>query len=398
MRVAAAAPITYTVVVEGFGTVRAQNAVTITPEVSGRVVFVNSDVQVGRKVSAGDVLVRLDGSRYETIVAENEARLGQLRSELERLQATHGDDQSRVSVLQRSREIARTQFQRAQTLLAEGVGNQLEVDRSEQAYNEAADRFQQLQSVLNTYPMMVDEAEKRLAAAESALARARLDLGLTELRAPFTGRVESILTGADTAQGSPGLAEGHYADAGRPMLVLSDTSVLEIPIKLDARDAHEWLPMANVSGEKFASVVECEVAWTEDENSPNWRGTLNRIENYDSESRTVTAVVAVASADQSGGFPLAEGMFCSVRIPGRVLEGVFEVPQSAIGVDGSLFVSKHGRLESRQVHVVWQEANRAFVDEGLNAGDLVITTRLVNPIERALLRVAEAETALPAAE
>ena len=326
------------------------------------------------------------------MVAERDAEIGRIEAEIERLKATAESDQGRVEVMERSRELARAQFERARVLLEEHVGNQLDVDRSEQSYNDATDRLRQLQTVLNTYPMAIREAEKRLAAAKSALERAHLDLARTELYAPFAGRIDAVLIealGAGDA-GAPSIAAGHYAEAGRPLFVLADDTRMEVPIKLDARDVHQWLRRTETANGSELVAVECVVAWTEIDPAPEWSGTLGRIEDYTSATRTVTAVVSVDLALQNTRtVPLAAGMFCSVRLPGNAIDGVFAVPQSAVSVDGTVYLAIDERLVSRPVHVARAEGGTAYVDSGIEAGDLIVTTRLVNPIEGTLLRVAK---------
>mgnify|MGYP002624187126 CR=1 FL=1 len=144
VQVAIAEPDTHGVEIEGFGTARAAKSVNMSPEVSGRVVYASPALRVGAHVEQGELLLRIDSARYESMVAERDAEIGRIEAEIERLKATAESDQGRVAVMERSRELARAQFERARVLLEEHVGNQLDVDRSEQSYNDATDRLRQL--------------------------------------------------------------------------------------------------------------------------------------------------------------------------------------------------------------------------------------------------------------
>jgi len=147
--------------------------------------------------------------------------------------------------------------------------------------------------------------------------------------------------------------------------------------------------------------VSCRVAWTEDPGEHAWEGMVSRIEKFDRQSRTVIVAVQV-QGDQvrvgTGQLPLAEGMFCSVEIPGKKMRQVYRIPRWAVTFNDRVFVAEedpdHGgvfRLADRAVEVVRTESETAYVGAGLNPGDRVIVTRLANPMRGALLDVVEGE-------
>jgi multidrug efflux pump subunit AcrA (membrane-fusion protein) len=97
-----------------------------------------------------------------------------------------------------------------------------------------------------------------------------------------------------------------------------------------------------------------------------------------------------------GRLPLVEGMFCKVRIPGRVAENVVKLPAECVGFDRdasgfrSVYVAAPAeggalRLKTVKVKESHMEGQDMYISEGLNPGDLVITTRLVNPLENSLV-------------
>ena len=89
--------------------------------------------------------------------------------------------------------------------------------------------------------------------------------------------------------------------------------------------------------------------------------------------------------------PLVEGLFCSVQIPGRILQGVFEVPQWAVSLENTVYLAVDGRLKTVPVTVARTEGDSAFVSSGLEEGDAVITTRLVEPLEGTRVELVETE-------
>jgi hypothetical protein len=198
--------------------------------------------------------------------------------------------------------------------------------------------------------------------------------------------------------------EDHYIHAGTMAVTLADDSVLEIRVPLDAHEAQRWLQFEDDRSRGVAwfsrlKPVACAVSWTEAPETHQWRGTLHRIEQFNADTRTLVVVVRVpaAQAVQGSGFPLVEGMFCSVEVPGRTLEGVYRVPRWAVSVDRTVYTAVDGRLVTRPVRVAHTHGDYALVDQGLAKGEILVVTRLGDPLEGSLLDLNEisAAEALP---
>jgi hypothetical protein len=86
-------------------------------------------------------------------------------------------------------------------------------------------------------------------------------------------------------------------------------------------------------------------------------------------------------------------MFCSVAIPGKILHNVFVIPRWAISFEKTLYVSVDNRLKTIPVEVARVQGETALVTSGIKPGDIVITTRLVNPLENSLLNITQLKTA-----
>ena len=87
------------------------------------------------------------------------------------------------------------------------------------------------------------------------------------------------------------------------------------------------------------------------------------------------------------GIPLVDGMFCRVTIPGMTFDQVVVLPRHAVSFENTVYVSKDNRLQTRPVKVGRLEQEQAVVIEGLSPGEIVVTTRLEQPLEKTLLSV-----------
>ena len=373
------------VIITGTGPAKAKDMVRIAPEVGGKVIGVHPDLEVGRRISKGEVLFEIDPVNYQSAYDVAAATAAQTRKTIERLKKQQAIDTERLSTIIRNRDLARAEYERVRTLFEKNnVGTQSGVDRAESAYNQAVDQADQIGLAVDLYPIQIQETYSALESANARLKTAKADLERTKVEAPFDGRV--VLKNLDP---------GQFVQPGAAILTLADDSVLEIHVPIDSRDARDWLRFKKQDGPKdaawFGAVeqVPCEIRWTEDKNGHYWEGVLDRVVAFENKTRTLTVSVKIpaekALSQDEDQLPLVEGMFCSVSIPGKIMHGVTELPRWAVSFENTVYVSNDKRLKTLPVKVVRIQGEKAYVSEGLQEGDQVIVTRLTDPLENSLL-------------
>ncbi|CAB5132953.1 RND efflux system, membrane fusion protein [Olavius algarvensis associated proteobacterium Delta 3] len=371
--------------ITGYGEAQTLRQVEISPEVSGRIVATHPRLKVGEIIPKGDILFQIDERNY--IAARDEARAAvqQWKTAIARLKKQQVIDAQRLKTLERNRALAKSEFERLRSLEARNVSSRSGVERAEQAYNTASDQAAQMAVSVTLYPIRIKEAQSSLAAARARLVAADANLERAQVRALFDGRLKAV-----------SIENGEYVSPGKPALTLADDSILEIQVPIDSRDARQWLRFdAPPSGGQTAwfsglTPVKTRIHWTEDKSGHSWEGALHRVVKFDQKTRTLTLAVrvdAAAARAGGGGLPLVEGMFCSVSIPGRTLYGVFRVPRQAVSFEETVFLADGNRLKTLPVVLARTQGQEAFIAGGIADGDLVITTRLVDPLENALLHI-----------
>lgn len=334
--------------IKAHGELRSIRMVEIAAEVAGSVVEVHPRLQTGEVIAKGELLFAIDDRDYSSDYESNKTRL---------------------AILKRDKEITAKELHRVRILFEKNkVGTRAGVEKAEKAANSSADRFAQV---------------------KQAMIRAEIKLERCKVFAPFTCRITS-----------KNIEKGQYVAPGKIVIGLADDSVLELEVPLDSRDAFEWLQFTDRNGDK-ASVSEawfsalkpvpCAVTWTEDTNN-SATGILNRVSSYDKKTRTVKVVLRIDAKKfmkQKRPMPLVSGMFCRVVIPGTSMQQVVELPRWAVSFENTVYVIRNSRLETVPVHVARVQDNKAYISEGIAEGDMVITTRLVNPLERSLVKVAK---------
>ncbi|MES1200051.1 MAG: HlyD family secretion protein [Pseudomonadota bacterium] len=154
--------------------------VAISAEVRGRIVAVQ--VHDNQHVKAGDVLVVLESTDYQTAVANAQAQLAAARLQVEAAQAQY--------------RFAQDENARQHRLFAAGVASRHDVEQASSAADVAARQA----GVVNGRLPSVDE-HPTVQAAQAALTQAESSLGDTTIRAPVDGvvaHVDQIQIGAYT--------------------------------------------------------------------------------------------------------------------------------------------------------------------------------------------------------
>lgn len=331
--------------VETNGTVSPRTDTTLVAQVAGVVTSVSPALVAGGFFAAGDVLVSIDEREYELAVTAARAEVAQRRVaiELERAEA----------------EVAIAQWQ------ALGKGEAPPLARHE--------------------PQLA-QAQAAFAAAEARLQRTELDLARCTVKAPYAGRVwdKRVDAAQYVAPGTP-LARVYAIDAVEIRLPIADADLAFLDLPLGMSDDRPLAkgPQVDLRA-NFAGGIHL------------WTGHVVRTEGeIDPRTRMVHAVVRVEDPYVRGENgdarrpPLAVGMFVDATVHGRTVAGVVALPRGALrpGGESILVVDKAGKLWHRKVGVLRLTRTTAYVESGVQAGELVCLTPLEVVVDGMAVRI-----------
>lgn len=225
----------------------------------------------------------------------------------------------------------------------------------------------------------LEVSKGEVAAAEADVALAQLNLGYTQVRAPFDGRM-----------GRRQVDVGNLVGAGQDTLlgVIIQDDPVYVYFSMSERDALRLRQSVreNMSGADDSVTpiyerieVPLRVALADEKDFPH-RG---RIDYVDPVVDVNTGTLTVRGVIPNTKRILVPGMFVRVRMPvGKARLKLF-VPESALGVDQGgryvLVVNDQNQVESRQVSVGGRDGSMVVVEDGLSEQDRVV----VNGIQRA---------------
>ncbi len=326
VRVVEAHPGSLLLTVPSQGTVEPRIESTLVAQVAGEIVHVTPAFATGAFFEHGELLLEIDRRDYELALERAEAELARARLRLAQEEAQAA--------------VAREEWEE----LGEGEASALTLREPQLA-----------------------EARAALGAAEAALARAELDLDRTRVRAPFAGRVRAKHAdlGRFVAPGTP-LADLFSIDIAEVTLPIPQNQIAFLDLSLGAEGA---------GGARV--VLRADLGGRRGE----WEGRVVRTGGViDPRSRMLHLIAEIDDPyGRRGGERevLPMGLFVDAEIVGRRVEGVYELPRTALRDHGRLLVLEDDdRLRYRSVELLRVERDTILVSDGLEPGEKVCVSTL----------------------
>lgn len=339
-------------VVNTQGTVAPRTETILVSEVSGKVSSVSAAFVAGGFFRAGEVLLQIDPSDYQTALKRAEAALASRQARL-------ADEQARSDQALRDwRNLGRT-----------GEPSELVL------------RKPQLQ-----------DARANVSAAEADVQKARRDLQRTRITVPYDGLVTE-----------KGVDIGQFVAPGTPLGVTFSVDTAEVRLPISVNDvAYLELPsVMEASGKSFPQV---QLTAEEGNSIRRWQARIIRTEGVvDTNNRMIYAVAEIT--DPYGVLGISEqdelkvGTFVRAGIEGIAVEDMIVLPRYAMQNDTTvLIVNDENLLEIRPVRIARAEPRVVYIDSGLSGGERVITTNLDAPIPGMKLAIEDTTTQLAGEE
>ncbi|MEQ8524181.1 efflux RND transporter periplasmic adaptor subunit [Gracilimonas sp.] len=339
----------FTPIIQATGTVQPSQDIVLSSRVSGEVVNRSDKFTPGSYVKKGEVLLQIDPSDYRNAVRQAESELRQAKSEL-----------------------------------------QLEMGLQEAAkkeYKLLEDSLAPTNKALVLREPQLESAKSQVASAEASVEQAKLNLQRTTIKAPF----DAYILNRNANLGSL-VAPGQ--DLGR--LVGVDYYWVETTIPLSKL---RWLDFSGEENSPGSEVViRNRTAWDEGETRTGYLfRMLGSLENQTRLARILVEVPdPMALERENDGKPgLIIGSFVETRIKAKPLEDVVRLNRDYLRANETVWVKEGDSLSIRNVSILLQDANYAYITEGLAGGEQVVTTNLASVTAGALLRLEDSSTRNP---
>jgi len=354
-----------------YGTARPLRTVTISSEVTGRIIAMREGLKSGIIVSKGEELLSIDSRDYEIALTVAMAKVEKLDSELRSLGLSMSSDALRLIALEKDFRISLKNLERKRKLFKQNAATEADVDVSEQENARKQSAYLSLKNAVELYPVQRRSLNAQLESAKASAELAEINVKRCSVIAPFRGRLTAVT-----------VEKHQYVRQGEKLLSIADESSLEIPVSVAGASAIKLgLRPGDSADERFrlsgAENITAELRWAEmsGSNKHSITGKVVRIEKYSSESRTVGLIVQPDSRTASS--PLVSGMFCRVDLTAEASKPLVAIPRSAVQFGGRVFsVDSQSRLQERKVSIYHRNEKMLFLDGGIEDGAVIVSSKL----------------------
>ncbi|MCZ3376057.1 efflux RND transporter periplasmic adaptor subunit [Rhizobium sp. AG207R] len=303
------------VYINGVGSVKALNTVTVRPQVSGRIVEIN--FVEGQDIKKGDVIARIDDSVY--------------RAQLDQAIAKKAQDEALLAGAQR--DLARYQM-----MVKSASGTQQQVD---------------------TQTSLVAQYTAQVQADVAAIESAQATLDYTTIRAAFDGRT-----------GIRNVDVGNLVSSSDATGIVTLSQIKPISVLFSIPQQQ----LARVNAASAAGTLSVQALGNDGETVVD-NGSLGVVDN---QVDPTTGTVKLKANFPNDKLALWPGAFVNARLLVETLKGVTVIPSGAVqrGPNGTFvyIIGQDQTVAMKPVKVRQQDDTLAVIADGVTPGDKVVTT------------------------
>lgn len=258
--------------------------------------------------------------------------------------------QAQVALAQAQLDHAKIEVVRFTNLVRKGAATQVDLDR---------------------WNFQLQAAQANMMAGQAAVALAQLNLGYTEVRAPFDGQMGKHLV-------DPGNVVGGNGQQGA-LAVITQLDPIYVEANISAQQALQIRANLDQRRLTLAQIrqIPIEVALSDEKGFPH-RGTLQYVApTIDPATGTLFLRGILRNPDRT----FLPGVFARIRLPmGKGAQNALLVPNNALQEDQGgryvLVLDKNGVTQQRYVQTGAQVGALRVITSGLTADDLVVIGEL----------------------
>lgn len=312
------------------GTVEPRTSTTLVSEVSGAVLEVASQFEVGGTFKKGDILIRLDAADYKVAKQRAEAQLKSAKAQL---------------LTERARSIqAKKEWQMTGRPIEDAP-------------------------ILALRTPFLAEAEARLLQAEAEVAQAELKIQRTVIRAPYAGMVSA--THVDM---------GQYVTIGTRLgsIFAIDYAEIRLPMT-DKQMSKLSLAKSAIKNQPFTE-AKVELKAMVNGQQVSWPAVLVRSEGTIEQSSRAQYLVAQIDDpyhlnNQQNSQPLLMGTFVEATVTGKIIKDVYALPRYALRSNQRIAtVTAEKRLKMITVDYSYEDRNYYYLTSDLEGQVEVVTS------------------------
>ncbi|WP_444997356.1 efflux RND transporter periplasmic adaptor subunit [Aliikangiella sp. IMCC44359] len=313
------------------GEVKAKTMLTVVSQVSGMVQNISSNFVQGGRISANEVFANIDDTDYQVQIVRATAKVAEAKLNLEKNIA--------------DAEVAKKQL------------------------------TSESHSSLALKKPHIENAKAQLASAKADLSLAKANLERTKIKLPFDVRITDKL-----------IDRGQFVSVGTVLGSAFSTEKAEVQVGLTDKQLFDLgLPIGYQSNNTMGPEVTLSTMVAQQKRF--WKGHIVRVDSaLDLETRMFNAYAEISDPygeknSSHDYIPLAVGLYVSAEIVGKTIPNAYVIPRKALRSGNKVFVVDNGKLNIKQVEVLYQDADEVFINSGIDVNDLVAISPIGMPVQ-----------------
>lgn len=326
--------------VNSYGVVEPKYKAEVVSEVIGSVNYISPVFAVGKFVSKGDLLARLDDSDYRADLAQAEASLAQAQAKLKE-----------------------------------------EIARGKVAKKTLRDVSPNKKTALGLREPQRKQEEANVKFAKAGVERAKRNLAKTEIRAPFDAlvKMKNINMGSYLTQGKL-IGELYGTETAEIRLPITPNSFSYLDLNwLDSRKLNIEAQYGDVKINHWAAkLVRNEGIIDKDNRMIYLIAEVDDPYNLKSplDKSSIKSISSLSTSSPSLTLPVLQfGTFVTTTIQGKKVKDVIKLPRHVVRSEQVIVVDSQNKTQTRQVNVVRSDNENAYVIGGLEDGEFVSLIR-----------------------
>lgn len=370
-----------------YGRVEPKHSWQAISEVNGKVIYRHPELESGRLLDAGTLVVKIDPLEYQLKKSQALANMNMTITQLTRLEQQEQNLRASLNIEKQKLTIENQEYQRKLELKKKKLISNSEVESQNKSLLVQSKLVQDLSSALSLLPDDKKVAQSQLNINQAVLDDALRQLQNTQITLPFDARIADV-----------NVERAQAITIGNIMFEVHQLGKVEIKAQLSLKDAEVLMTSVHRSSflnDKLPNVEQLGLsAYIELQMGTKihqWPAILTRIaENINPDQATIGFYLEVKQdfkrLDLSQKPPLTKGMFVRAHLQGFISQQ-FIIPEKALHGEQVYIMDENNKLSIRDVQVQFRNNQGVAINGQLNTNEKLILNDLIPAISGMSLRV-----------
>ncbi|MGF1682019.1 efflux RND transporter periplasmic adaptor subunit [Photobacterium minamisatsumaniensis] len=371
----------------GFGRVAPKVEWLAIAEVSGKVVYRHPDLNKGRVLDAGTVLLKIDPLDYELLLAQAKADVSASQAQLAKLAQEEQNLKTTLKIEKNRLAISRKELARKQELRVKGLTSQSAVDLEQQNTLSNQKAVQDIENQLIILPNERKVTVAQFEVNQSRVTEAERSLEKTVITLPIDARISSV-----------DIEQDQVVNSQQTMVMAHGIDMVEIDAQIALHDMQVLASSltqytAHADGRPRADQLDlsANIQLSSGDFVQQWPAKVARISDTVNANQATVGVILEVVQDYSQlspetAPPLVNGMFVEAKLSGQK-NPHWVIPERALHGDKVYLVESDSSLKIQPVTVLFRRGGQVAISGDLASGVQLVLNDLLPAVAGMALKV-----------